>query len=55
MSIFFLSNKIILFLLIVVSLMARYADLISVFEVFILQLHLYPDLYSLLNGEAADG
>ncbi|GAY34927.1 hypothetical protein CUMW_277530 [Citrus unshiu] len=27
-------------------------DLINVFEVFISQLHLYPNPYSLLNGEA---
>ncbi|GAY44585.1 hypothetical protein CUMW_083030 [Citrus unshiu] len=28
-------------------------NLINVFEVFIPQLHLYPNPYSLLNGEAA--
>ncbi|KAK9213688.1 hypothetical protein WN944_005673 [Citrus x changshan-huyou] len=32
--------------------MYSYADLINVFEVFIPQLHLYPNPYNLLNGEA---
>ena len=32
---------------------SMYADLLNVFEVFIPQLHLYHNPYSLLNGEAA--
>lgn len=53
-----------LFILTIVSLMvgnwqlifspfSMYAYLLNVFEVFIPQLHLYPNPYSLLNGEVA--